>query len=289
MTTTWEQILKDRLKLYGHRNWVVIADSAYPAQSKQGIETIAADDEQATVVERAFAILRECKHLRPAIYTDDELRFVPEEDAPGVTLYRSQLARLLREYEASSLPHEEIIATLHDQVKAGKIRYFGCSNWQTTRIKAANDYAKTQGVQGFVANQPLWNIGVIDYAKIGDPTLALMDEALWQYHSATGLAAIPYSSQANGLFNKMAEGKPIRPTTLRIYHNPQNQQRFQRIQQLAQTTALSVTQIVLGYLIAQPFTTIPIVGCQTMAQLADSLSAGDVRLTVEQVKFLGSD
>ena len=112
MTTNWEQILKDRLKLYGHRNWVVIADSAYPAQSKQGIETIAADDEQATVVERAFAILRECKHVRPAIYTDEELRFVPEEDAPGVTLYREQLARLLSGYEASSLPHEEIISML---------------------------------------------------------------------------------------------------------------------------------------------------------------------------------
>ena len=112
MTTTWEQILKDRLKLYGHRNWVVIADSAYPAQSKQGIETIAADDEQATVVERAFAILRECKHVRPAIYTDEELRFVPEEDAPGVTRYRSELARLLSGYDASSVPHEEIIAKL---------------------------------------------------------------------------------------------------------------------------------------------------------------------------------
>ena len=112
MTTNWEQILKDRLKLYGHRNWVVIADSAYPAQSKPGIETIAADDEPATVVERAFAILRECKHVRPVIYTDDELRFVPEEDAPGVTRYRSQLARLLSGYEASSVPHEEIIAKL---------------------------------------------------------------------------------------------------------------------------------------------------------------------------------
>ena len=112
MTTNWEQILKDRLKLYGHRNWVVIADSAYPAQSKQGIETIAADDEQVTVVERAFALLRQCKHVRPAIYTDEELRFVPEGDAPGVTLYREQLARLLSGYEASSLPHEEIIAML---------------------------------------------------------------------------------------------------------------------------------------------------------------------------------
>jgi hypothetical protein len=112
MTANWEQILKDRLKLYGHRNWVVIADSAYPAQSKQGIETIAADDEQATVIERAFAILRQCKHVRPAIYTDVELRFVPEEDAPGVTLYRDQLARLMSGYEASSLPHEEIISML---------------------------------------------------------------------------------------------------------------------------------------------------------------------------------
>ena len=112
MTTTWEQILKDRLKLYGHRNWVVIADSAYPAQSKQGIETIAADDEQATVVELVLAILGECKHLRPAIYTDEELKFVPEEDAPGVRLYRNQLARLLSGYEACSLPHEEMIAKL---------------------------------------------------------------------------------------------------------------------------------------------------------------------------------
>ena len=90
MTTTWEQILKDRLKLYGHRNWVVIADSAYPAQSKPGTETIVADDEQTTVVELVLALLGECKHLRPAIYTDEELKFVPEEDAPGARLYRNQ-------------------------------------------------------------------------------------------------------------------------------------------------------------------------------------------------------
>ena len=42
MKSNWEEVLKDRLQLYGHRNWLVIADSAYPAQSKQGIETIVA-------------------------------------------------------------------------------------------------------------------------------------------------------------------------------------------------------------------------------------------------------
>ncbi len=187
-------------------------------------------------------------------------------------------------------PVEVIIDTLNEQVKAGKIRHFGTSNWQTARLKAANDYARDHGGQGFVANQPLWNIGVIDYAAIGDPTLALMDEEMWQYHKETGLAAIPYSAQANGLFNKMAQGRndTIKPNTLRIYHSPQNQQRFQRIQQLMQETGLSVTQIVLGYLISQPFTTIAIVGCQNLEQLQDSLTAGEVQLNAEQVKFLES-
>ena len=37
---------------YGHRNWLVIADSAYPAQSRQAIETVVADEEQTRVLER---------------------------------------------------------------------------------------------------------------------------------------------------------------------------------------------------------------------------------------------
>lgn len=185
-------------------------------------------------------------------------------------------------------PVAEIIDALNEQVKAGKIRYLGCSNWWTARIKAANDYAKAAGLQGFVANQPLWNFGVIDYAEIGDPTLAIMNEEMWQYHQATGLAAIPYSAQANGMFNKLAQGQPVKPNVLRMYHSPKNQQRFQRMQQLAKETNLSPTQIALGYLTAQPFPTVPIVGCQNMAQLEDSLSAGDVQLTAEQVKFLES-
>jgi aryl-alcohol dehydrogenase-like predicted oxidoreductase len=116
-----------------------------------------------------------------------------------------------------------------------------------------------------------------------------MEPEMWQHHQQTGLAAIPFSSHANGFFNKLAEGRisAIKPHTQRIYRNPQNQLRLQRIQQLAQETSLSITQIVLGYLLAQPFTTIPIVGCQNLAQLQDSLSAADVQLTLEQVKFLG--
>jgi RbsD / FucU transport protein family len=112
MTPKWEEILKDRLQLYGHRNWLVIADSAYPAQSSPGVETFVADDEQTAVFTRVLTILRECQHIKPTIYTDAEMKFVPEEDAPGITAYREQLAGLLKGQQVLTLPHDEIISKL---------------------------------------------------------------------------------------------------------------------------------------------------------------------------------
>jgi hypothetical protein len=112
MSSTWEDVLKGRLQLFGHRNWLVIADSAYPAQSRQAVETIVADEEHATVLGKTFAILHACKHIRPTIYTDRELTFVSEEDAPGITSYQKQLTELLKGYEVRALPHEEIISRL---------------------------------------------------------------------------------------------------------------------------------------------------------------------------------
>lgn len=112
MNANWEEILKDRLQAYGHRNWLVIADSAYPLQSRQAIETIVVDEEQTRVLERTCAIMRGCKHIKPHIYTDRELTFVAEEDAPGIEAYRERLGTLLTGPEVRVLPHEEIIAKL---------------------------------------------------------------------------------------------------------------------------------------------------------------------------------
>lgn len=112
MNSNWEEILKDRLPLYGHRNWIVIADSAYPAQSSAGVETIVSGGDQITVLAKALLLLGDCKHIKPTIYTDQELNFVSEADAPGVAAYRKQLEQLLQAKSAQVLPHEEIIAKL---------------------------------------------------------------------------------------------------------------------------------------------------------------------------------
>jgi aryl-alcohol dehydrogenase-like predicted oxidoreductase len=97
-----------------------------------------------------------------------------------------------------------------------------------------------------------------------------------------------YSSQANGLFQRMAQGTldQMDPNTRKVYEVKENRHRFERIKRLAADSALSVTEIVLGYLQAQPFVSVPIVGCRTLEQLRDSLTAAEVKLEPDQVQYL---
>lgn len=113
----WKQVLQDRLALYGHRNWIVIADSAYPAQTAPGIETIVSHENQPEVLRQVLASIAASKSVRPIVYLDQELKYVDEKDAPGVSAFREQLPGLLRNQEQHSLPHEQLIAKLADVSK----------------------------------------------------------------------------------------------------------------------------------------------------------------------------
>src|ERR1039457_7294069 len=91
----WKARLSAVLPLFGHRNWIVVADSAYPAQSKAGIETIVSGADQLHVVQHVLDAIAACSHIRANAYADRELAFVPEIDAPGIEDYRQQLAVIL--------------------------------------------------------------------------------------------------------------------------------------------------------------------------------------------------
>lgn len=47
----WKVEVEKTLKLFGHRNWIVVADVAYPQQSNQSIKTITIDANQLKAVE----------------------------------------------------------------------------------------------------------------------------------------------------------------------------------------------------------------------------------------------
>lgn len=113
----WKQTLHKELPLLGHRNWIVIADSAYPWQTATGVETIATGAGQLEVTRSVLESLSKSKHIRPVIMTDSELPFIPERNALGISAYRDALRKLLNNRQVQSLPHEEIIKKLDN---AGK-------------------------------------------------------------------------------------------------------------------------------------------------------------------------
>lgn len=112
---SWKDVLRDRIPEYGHRNWIVVADSAYPLQTSPGIETIVADADHFQVLQTVFEELGKSKHVKPVVYTDREAQFLEEDDAPGISAYREQLSDLLRDTAPTVLSHEQIISKL-DQV-----------------------------------------------------------------------------------------------------------------------------------------------------------------------------
>ncbi len=117
----WRKAVADCVPLYGHRNWIAVVDSAYPAQSRRGIETIVADADQADAVKAVLQALAGSRHVRPIVYTDAELAFVNEQDAPGVTAYRKHLAEALGDHPATSLIHEQIIHKLDEAAQTFQV------------------------------------------------------------------------------------------------------------------------------------------------------------------------
>lgn len=116
-TENWKTDIENTIKLYGHRNWIVVADGAYPKQSNPAIKTIAVDANQLEVVQFVNEIIKKSTHVRANIFVDKEMDFVPEKDAKGIDNYRTELNKILDKKDLKTQLHEDIIKELDNSAK----------------------------------------------------------------------------------------------------------------------------------------------------------------------------
>lgn len=254
-----ERIIGRWLDTRGYRDSVVVATKgAHPALTTMNVPRLARDE-----------ITLDCERSLEALGLDT---------IPLYWLHRDDPSR----------PIEDIMDTMESLRQAGKIRYYGCSNWSAERMREALQFSSQRGLTGFVANQPMWSYAEVNPGGILDPTSYHMDENIRQFHAETSFPVIPYTSQARGLFTKWAmEGlDSLDPSLLRVYDNPINRSRFHKVQHLSEQTGHSITALAVAWLSSQPdFVTIPIVW-GSESQLADVLSAGDLVLDRELIESL---
>jgi hypothetical protein len=117
----WIDALSALIPALGHRNWIVVADSAFPLQISPGIETIVTNEDHFSVLEKVLKAVDGAKHLRPKIWLDKELGFVTEDLAPGADEARRRLDEALRGRGAAPVLHGELIARLDQAGRAFKI------------------------------------------------------------------------------------------------------------------------------------------------------------------------
>lgn len=118
----WEVTLKKELPLMGHRNFIVITDSAYPLQSSAGVVTTFVDEPMIDVVASTLAMVASSKHVSAKVYLDKELDFLSNTQVKGVEQYKKHLFRLVADVPVEKMKHEEIIGLLDSVSKKFNVK-----------------------------------------------------------------------------------------------------------------------------------------------------------------------
>ena len=188
-------------------------------------------------------------------------------------------------------PVEPLIDALNHYVKEGKLRYFGCSNWTADRIRLAQDYAKASGQMGFSATQLMFNMAFPNLSTIeGASTQVYLTDRMMKFLTSIDMPFFAYSSQARGyfslVFTKDFKTNELIDRTVKFFDNSESRIRARRAMQICEETGMTISDVILGYVMSQSIQGIPIVQPDTMSQFETAFHAVDANLTPEQIRFI---
>jgi aryl-alcohol dehydrogenase-like predicted oxidoreductase len=104
-----------------------------------------------------------------------------------------------------------------------------------------------------------------------DDTMVAMDTPMLDYHRKNpGNIAMPYFGVCGGFFHRLAAGKEdeVKDSP---YYTPKNLEAWSKIKELCGKYHATITQILLGFFMAQDFNMIPLVGPSNVDQLTDAM------------------
>jgi aryl-alcohol dehydrogenase (NADP+) len=167
-------------------------------------------------------------------------------------------------------PIDETLGALDTIVRSGKARYVGCSNlpaWETARALGRSD---TLRLARFTSVQPRYNL-----------LFRQVERELFPLCAAEGLAVIPYNPLAGGFLSgkHRREAGPAAGTRFTLgtaarryqerYWREREFETVEDLRALAAEAGMSMSQLALAWVLANPVITSPIVGASRPEQLDD--------------------
>ena len=181
-------------------------------------------------------------------------------------------------------PADEVVQTLADLVREGKVRYYGLSDMPAWYAAQVATLARAGGAPGPVAMQLFY---------------ALVERTVEQEHvpaaRALGMGLVPWSPLAYGLLaGKYARGDEQAAGGRLSGANPFGNTLFtdrnwaivDQLRAVATEAGVPMAQAALAWVLGRPGVAAPILGARTPEQLRENVAALDVRLTPEQTRAL---
>ncbi len=181
-------------------------------------------------------------------------------------------------------PIEEVLVTLDDLIRAGKIRYIGVSNFAGWQIMKSLSIAERHGLSRYVANQVYYSLVGRDY-----------EWDLMPLGKDQGLGAMVWSPLGWGrLTGKISRNTPI-PAQSRLHETSQFGPPVDEatlydivdvLTEIADETGKTVPQIAINWLLQRPTVSSVIIGARNQQQLIDNLGAVGWSLGDDQIARL---
>ena len=178
-------------------------------------------------------------------------------------------------------PIEETLRALDDVVRAGKVRYIGCSNFAGWQVADAQWTARANHLSPFVSAQNEYNL-----------LARRIEHELVPAANAYGLGVLPYFPLASGfLTGKYRHGEPPPPGTRLQMWGPRGEQVLsernfavlEKLEAFATSRGHTMLELAIGWLASQPHVASVIAGATTPEQIEQNVAAAAWQLTREEM------
>ncbi|NJQ17328.1 aldo/keto reductase [Streptomyces bohaiensis] len=188
---------------------------------------------------------------------------------------------LYTHFDDETVPVADIVGTLDQLVREGKVREIGASNISAERLRASMEFSAREGTAAYVALQPAYHL--MRRADYEGEVAGVVEEF--------GLRAVPYAALAGGfLTGKYRPGTTVDSaragSASRYLDTPQGPRVLSVLDAVAADRGVAHATVALAWLAARPTVVAPIASARSVEQLPPLLAAVDLSLTADEMAAL---
>ncbi len=177
---------------------------------------------------------------------------------------------------------DETLEALNDLVRAGKVRYIGCSNYPAWLLAKSFWISDVRGFARFDSLQPHYSL--VHRAEF---ERELQDLCLDQ-----GVGVIPYSPLGAGFLTGKYRRDGDLPRSDRAegirkrYMNEEGFSAIDKLEEIGRKHGATIAQTAIAWVLANPAVSSAIIGANSLEQLRDTIKGAEVKLTSEEKNTL---